>query len=62
MPLYHHENQTVSEAPPALQMLDMLGVPRVQVYRTLFIDLRAKLEGTRLAAVSSECFLANGID
>ena len=37
--------QAVPEASPALQMLDMLGLPRLQVYRTLFTDLRAKLEG-----------------
>ncbi|GAB5034476.1 negative elongation factor b [Nannochloropsis oceanica] len=35
---------SIPEAGPALQMLDVLGVPRLQVYHNLFTDLRARLE------------------
>ncbi len=35
---------SVPAAAPALQMLDVLGVPRLQIYRHLFVDLRARLE------------------
>lgn len=33
------------EAGPALELLDMLGVPRVRLYRGLLEDLRNQLEG-----------------
>lgn len=47
-----HAEQSVPEAGPALELLDMLGVPRVRLYRGLLEDLRNKLEGK-----SSSCYL-----